>query len=77
LKGSKVIRVPKMLITKEILEDLILHLRYSQESLVTERVMIRKYKPFSKITLLLVRKERKKISNLISINLETPPHFPI
>jgi hypothetical protein len=66
-----------MLITKAILEDLIFPLRYSQESLITEKGMIINSRPVSKITLLLMRKERKKTLNLRSIASETPPHFPI
>jgi hypothetical protein len=66
-----------MLITEVTSEDQIISLRYFQENLITKIGMIRKSKPLSKITLLLMGSVRKKSLILKSIVLETPPHFPI
>jgi hypothetical protein len=64
-----------MLKTEATLKDRIIPLKYSQERLKLEIEMIRKSKPPSRITSLLMR--RKKSLILKSIVLETHPLFPI
>jgi hypothetical protein len=51
--------------------------RFSKEIKEVGIGMIRESKPLSKITYLLMKKERKKRLILKSIVLETPPHLPI
>jgi hypothetical protein len=58
-------------------EDQITPPRLSKEIKEEEIGMIRESKLLSKITLLLMKKERKKRWTLKSIALETPPYFQI
>jgi hypothetical protein len=77
LEGKLNYRIPLMLKIGVNLEDQIIPPRLSKEIKETEIGMIRKSKLLSKITLLLMKKERRKRFILKSISLETPPHFPI
>jgi hypothetical protein len=71
------IGIPKMLIIRVVSKDQTMLLRLSKEIKETGTKMIREFKLLSKITLLLRRKERKKMLILKSIVLETLPHFLI
>jgi hypothetical protein len=66
-----------MMIIGVISEDQIIPLRSSEEIKEIEIDMIKKSYPLSKITLLLMKKERKKMLILKSIVLVTPPHLLI
>jgi hypothetical protein len=61
LKEGRAIGTPGMLIIGVILEDPIIPLRSSKEIKEIGIGMIKKYKLLSKITLLLMKKERKKM----------------
>jgi hypothetical protein len=64
-----------MMIIGVVSKDQKMLLRSSKETKAIGTEMIKEFKPLSKITLLLMKKERKKSLILKSIVLETPPHF--
>jgi len=65
------------MITEVTIGGLTILLGLSKETRGEEIEMIKKSIPLSKITSLLMKKERKKSLALKFIILETPPHFPI
>jgi hypothetical protein len=77
LEGKRTIGTHRMLIIEEISEDQIMPLRSSKEIKEIGIGMIKKSKPLSKITLLLMKKERMKKLIQKSIVLVTPLHPPI
>jgi hypothetical protein len=77
LEGKQNYRNPIMLKIGVTSENQITPRRLSKEIKEAGIGTIRKSKTLSKITLLLMKKERKKRLILKSIVLETPPHFPI
>jgi hypothetical protein len=77
LEGNKSYKNPLILIIGLALKYVRMPLRSSKETKGARIGMIRKFKLLSKITMLLMKKERKKMLILKSIVLETPPHFLI
>jgi hypothetical protein len=77
LKERRAIRTPRMLIIGVISEDPIMPFKSSKEIKEIGIGMIKKSKPLSKITLLLMNKERKMMQILKSIVLVTPLHLLI
>jgi hypothetical protein len=74
LKGNKAIETPRILITGVISKDQIMPLISSREIKEIGIGMIKKSKPLSKMALLLMKKERKKMQIPRSIVLVTPLH---
>ena len=74
MNESRAIGTPRMLIIGVTSEDQIMPLRSSKEIKEIGIGMIKKSKPLSKITRLLLKKERKKMLILKSIVLVTPLH---
>jgi hypothetical protein len=77
LEGKKSYRNFQILIIGVVSKDQTMPLRSSKETKETGTEMIREFMILSKITLLLMKKERKKSLILKYIVLETPPHFLI
>jgi hypothetical protein len=72
LEGNQIYRNPKILRLGIVLKDQLIPLRSSKEIIEIGIEMIRKSKLLSKITWLLMKMKRKKISILRSIALEIP-----